>query len=480
MVKTISQRLDYNGRFFGPDENVGLIAQELYRSVRDLPIVSFHGHVDAQLFVDNNRFPNPTELILTLDHYVFRLLGSLGISYDDLGIPHNDGSRVKGYKPDKAWKILADNYYKAAGTPVAQWLDQQLRGIFQIKDKLNAQNGSRIYDQIDEKLGSREFLPRNLYNAFNIEVLCTTDNPWDSLDAHKKIHENPQWGLYVIPGWRPDKVTNIGKGYWWDLVELLGNNTGIEINTYDNYLNALKKSRTRFKELGAVLTDHGFESPFTSGVYRKEVKEKFGRDLKDHVKPKDFDAFMFMEYARMSAKDGLVMQAHVGVDRDHSLSISRDFGQDKGHDMPIHVEFIKNFRCILNELGHVPNFKLVVYCQDPQAYYRELVPLAGSYPALYLGENWWMFDEARAIEETLQQTLGRGTSVYKKAGFPDDTRGFLSIPVRHDTARRAYANGLATMASRGEIGKDDASKLIKWLSYEGPRQVFNISKTTQT
>ncbi|MBS3097847.1 glucuronate isomerase [Candidatus Woesearchaeota archaeon] len=473
--------LDYDDRLFDPNTEIKKIARELYESVKDLPIISFHGHVDAKIFSENKRFPNPTELIIIPDHYIFRLLNSIGVSYEDLGIPRKDGSRSKDYDPKKTWKLFAQNYHALAGTPMAQWFEQQLAGIFEIKEGLNEINAEKIYSQIDERLASPEFLPRSIYQRSGIEVLCTTDEPWDKLESHKEIKIHPEWKLNVIPGFRPDKLMDLSSPQLIENIAKLAKSTGGKIENYEYFKTALQKAREYFKSLGAVLTDHGVVSPRVGLMDYAKAEELFLNALNGKTQNislssvEEFRAHMLMEDACMSACDGLVMQIHAGVCRNHDAGTYDVYGPDKGFDMPTKVEFVENLRPLLNEMMGNCKFKVVVYCQDSDAYYRELVPLAGCYPSLYLGENWWMFDEAREIERTLEQTLGRGTSYLKKAGFPDDTRAPLSIPVRHDTARRAYADSLAKMVVRKELAKKEALTIIKWLSYYGPKEVFNLN-----
>ena len=173
-------------RFFDPDSKIRKVARELYKSVKDLPIVSTHGHVEPQLFAFNKPFPDPARLIIIPDHYVFRMLYSQGISLESLGIPRIDGYPVET-DSRKIWQIFCDNFYLFAGTPTGVWLSHELSTVFGIDEKLNGESAQRIYDQIQEKLQTPEFLPRAMFERFNIEVLTTTDAATDTLGYHKKI-----------------------------------------------------------------------------------------------------------------------------------------------------------------------------------------------------------------------------------------------------------------------------------------------------
>ena len=157
----------HEDRFFDPNIEIRKYAREIYNSIKDLPIISPHGHVDPQIFVDNKPFPNPTELFLIPDHYVFRMLYSQGIRLETLGIPTIDGSQVET-DPRKSWQLFADHYYLFNGTPSGTWLDHEFNIVFGIKEKLNKANAQKIYDELSEKLNSSEYLPRTLFDKFKI------------------------------------------------------------------------------------------------------------------------------------------------------------------------------------------------------------------------------------------------------------------------------------------------------------------------
>ena len=170
-------------RFFSPHPKVRKIAMELYGAIKDLPIISPHGHVDPKLFAENAPFPNPAELFIIPDHYIFRLLYSQGIGLEALGVPTVDGAPVEK-DPRKIWQTFADHYYLFAGTPTAVWLNYEFAEVFGLDQKLCGANAQDIYDHIQAKLNTPEFLPRALYEKFNIEVLSTTDGAADSLTFH--------------------------------------------------------------------------------------------------------------------------------------------------------------------------------------------------------------------------------------------------------------------------------------------------------
>jgi glucuronate isomerase len=461
-------------RFFDPDENVRKIAYELYLRVKSLPIISPHGHVDPRLLAENKPFPDPTELIIIPDHYLFRMLYSQGISLESLGIPSVDGTEVeKDHR--KIWQIFADNFYLFNGTPTGIWLQHEFSEIFGIQEKLNPKNAMKIYDIINEQLQSKEFLPRVLFERLNIEVLNTTDVATDTLEYHKIIKESG-WKGRVLPSFRPDVIVNITTKNWKQEIDTLSKASGIEVSSYKSYLNAIKKRREFFKSMGAVSTDHGVTIPYTHKLSEQESESIFQKAFKGTASDEDskmFTANMLMEMAKMSIEDGLVMQIHPGVFRSHNMPLFKKFGSDKGADIPIKTEYTHNLYELLNEFGNNKNLTIIIFTLDETTYSRELAPLAGHYPALKLGPPWWFNDSIQGMtrfRESVTETAG----IYNTAGFNDDTRAFLSIPARHDLSRRIDSNFLAGMVARHIISIDEAVVMGYALAYDLVKKAYKL------
>ncbi len=461
-------------RFFDPNETVRNIAYELYSIVKDLPIISPHGHVEPKLLADNEPFPDPTELLIIPDHYIFRMLYSQGIKMESLGIPAVDGSEVeKDHR--KIWQIFADNFYLFNGTPSGVWLMHEFVEVFGITEKLNSENAMKIYDHMSDMLTTREFLPRNLFDKFKIEVLNTTDGAADNLQYHKKIKESGIKGR-VIPCFRPDAVINIKAENWLKEIESLSNSSGMEVNSYQNFIKALENRREYFKSMGAVSTDQGVTSPYTHKLSANETDEIFHRGLKGNASEEDANLFvanMLMEMARMSTEDGLVMQIHPGSMRNHNKIIFDRFGLDKGADIPLQTEYTRNLYELLNTYGNNPDLTIIIFTLDESTYSRELAPLAGHYPALKLGPPWWFHDSIEGMTK-FRQNATETAGIYNTAGFNDDTRAFLSIPARHDVSRRMDSNFLAGLVARHIITMDEAKSMGKALAYELVKKAYKL------
>jgi glucuronate isomerase len=321
----------HTDRFFEADPAIRSLARELYGQVKDLPIISPHGHVEAQLLAENQPFPDPTALLLIPDHYIYRMLYSQGIRLESLGIPTRDGSPVET-DHRKIWQIFGDNYYLFAGTPTSLWLAYEFSEVFGIDEKFNGANAMEFYDHIQSQLQKPAFRPRALFERFNIEVLTSTDGAAASLAYHRQLQES-SWKGRMIPCFRPDAVINIHLPGWRSEIEALGSAVGFEINSYQKFIEALENRRAFFKSMGAVSTDQGIASAYTHRLSGAEAEALFQKALNGKATAEDtyhFTANMLMEMARMSIADGLVMQIHVGADRNHNAWLFNKFGADKG------------------------------------------------------------------------------------------------------------------------------------------------------
>ncbi len=461
-------------RYFDSNPAIRKIAKELYDKVKNLPIISPHGHVDPRLFAQNKPFPDPTELFIIPDHYIYRMLYSQGYSLEELGIPTIDGSPVENDRR-KIWQIFADNFYLYSGTPTGAWLTQEFEEVFGIDEKLTGENAQKVYDQMLEKLQSPEFLPRTLFKKFNIEVLSTTDGASDNLEYHKQIKDSG-WDGNIIPAFRPDAVVNILADNWKEEIQKLSSVVNIDITDYKTFIKVIESRREYFKKMGAVATDQGVLSPYTHKLSESEADSIFQRALKGVATKDDENKFvgnMLMEMARMSSEDGLVMQIHPGVLRNHNEKIFKKFGLDKGGDIPIQTEYTYNLYELLNTFGNHPNFKVIVFTLDETTYARELAPLAGHYPAMKLGPAWWFNDSIQGMRRFREMTT-ETAGFYNTVGFNDDTRAFLSIPARHDLARRVDCNFLARQVSEHIIDIEDAHNISYQLANGLVKKAYNL------
>ena len=470
----------HEDRLFDSDPAVRRVARLLHEETRALPLVCPHGHVEPSLLAENDRFPEPTALLITPDHYVLRLLYSQGVSLESLGVPSRDGSRTER-DPRAVWRRFAENFHLFRGTPTGLWITHELHDVFGVRQKLDASSAMAVYDEIDEKLAAPEFRPRALYERFNIEVLTTTDAASDALSYHRAIREST-WTGVVNPTFRPDAALQIAAPTWKSEIAALERASDAAIDTYHGYISALEKRRAYFAAMGATSTDHAVVEPYTERLSQPDADRLFQRAWRGEATAEDqrrFEAHMLMEMARMSVEDGLVMQLHAGALRNHNGPLFARFGSDKGGDIPVATEYTRNLRALLNAYGNDPRFRLVVFTLDESTYSRELAPLAGHYPALRLGPPWWFHDSVEGMRRFRERTT-ETAGIYNTAGFNDDTRAFCSIPARHDVSRRVDANYLAGLVSRHIIDLADARSMARALAYDLVRETYKLNRAVRS
>jgi glucuronate isomerase len=470
----MNARLLSEDRLFPPESSVREIARRLYAEVVPLPIVSPHGHTDPAWFARNEPFSDPSSLLIVPDHYIFRMLYSQGVPLESLGIPRVDGGPVE-QDPRKIWRLLAERWHLFRGTPSRTWLTYVLSEVFGVEERLEPTSADRIYDRIAECLHQPEFLPRALFERFNIEVLATTESPLDTLPHHQVLRQSG-WKGRVITAFRPDPVVDPEYEQFPSSVAKLGELTGEDTGTWAGYLRALANRRRFFVSFGATSTDHGHPSAATFDLPRTECESLFQRALAGDASPAQAERFrgqMLTEMARMSIEDGLVMQIHPGACRNHNSTVFSTFGRDKGGDIPTQTEYVRALKPLLDRFGNDPRLSVIVFTLDESTYSRELAPLAGHYPALKLGPAWWFFDSPegmRRYRECVTETAG----FYNTVGFNDDTRAFLSIPARHDVARRVDCAFLARWVAEHRLDEDEAIEIAIDLAYKLAKRAYKL------
>ena len=461
-------------RLFPIEDKTRSIARSLYEGVRSLPIISPHGHTDPSWFAKNERFPNPAQLFITPDHYVFRMLCSQGVKLEDVGVPRIDGGWTET-DGRKIWRIFAKHAYLFRATPSRMWLGHAFEDVFGWTEWLNEENADRAYDHIAECLEKPEFLPRALYERFNIEALATTESPLDDLKWHRSIKESG-WKGRVVTAYRPDPVVDPHYKGFIENIEKFGAIAGVDATNWEGYLEAHRIRRAYFKDFGATSSDHGHLTARTENLPQEEAAALFQKALKGECSAEEADAFrghMLTEMARMSLDDGLVLQIHPGSNRNHSNPVFETFGLDKGFDIPTRTDYVHALKPLLDAVGMERDLKIILFTLDETSYARELAPLAGVYPALRLGPAWWFHDSPegmRRFREMTTETAG----FYNTVGFNDDTRAFCSIPARHDVARRVDCAFLATLVATGRLGEDEATEVAADLTYRLVKQAYQL------
>ena len=451
------------------------VARALYEEVRALPIVSPHGHTDPAWFATDAAWTNPADLLLAPDHYLYRMLYSQGVSLEALGVPSKAGPSAAD--PRAAWRLFASHYHLFRGTPSRLWLDHVFAEVFGLDVRLDAATADHYFDRITEALATPAFRPRALFDRFGIEWLATTEGAQDDLDHHAAIRASG-WGGQVITTYRPDAVVDPEHEDFAAALARFGDLTGEDVHSWPGYLAAHRKRRADFRAAGATATDHGHPTALTGDLPQAEKEALFARVVGGGWTKDDAELFraqMLTEMAAMSVEDGMVMQIHPGAFRNHNRWLHEAYGRDKGADIPARTDYVRALKPLLERFGNEPGLSIILFTLDESSYARELAPLAGHYPCLKLGPAWWFHDSPegmRRFREMTTETAG----FYNTVGFNDDTRAFLSIPARHDVARRVDCAFLARLVTEHRIEDWEAAELARELSYDLAKRAYRLDE----
>ncbi|MDR6867113.1 glucuronate isomerase [Microbacterium resistens] len=457
-------------RLLPADPGVRRIARALYAEVADAPILSPHGHVDAALLADDLPFPDPATLLITPDHYVLRLLHATGTSLDALGRGPAPAD------PRDVWRAFCTNWDVFLGTPVRYWFETSLSEVFGVTEQPSAGNADELYDHIDGQLRTDAFRPRALFERFRIEVLATTDDPAADLGAHARLREDPSFRGRVLPTFRADRYMDPGAPGWASALDELSASAGVDAGSRAGLLAALRARREAFLAAGATATDTGVLDAGSDPLAPAEAERIHAAALRGEATPAEAVAYrrdMLYRLAEMAAEDGLVMQLHSGVIRNHHRATLERFGPDSGHDLPDVAAFTRPLTPILEAFGTSETFRMVLFTVDETAFSREIAPLAGFYPSVYAGAPWWFIDTPDAIGR-FRRAVTDSAGFVKTSGFIDDTRAFCSIPARHDMSRRVDAGYLAGLVAEHRLDEGQALVLAHRLVDDIPRATFRL------
>ncbi|MBA8823730.1 glucuronate isomerase [Saccharopolyspora lacisalsi] len=461
-------------RLFPAEPEQRAIARRLHEAVRDLPIISPHSHIDAALLDRDQPFGDPATLLVTPDHYVTRLLHAHGVTMSELGLADRDGTETAA--PREVWRRFCSHWHFFLGTASRQWLEAELHDVLGVTVQPSADNADALYDELVAKLAEPGLSPRALYESFGIEVLATTDDPADDLRHHRALAEDPTWHGRVVPTFRPDSYLDATNPEWPRALDRLAAAGGIDTGDYRGTLRALESRREFFRENGATTTDHSAPDARMEFLDEAEASRLFDAaraGTADTEEAATLSRHLLGEMARMSSEDGMVLALHTGSGRNHHPETLRRYGPDTGHDIPLAAEFTRSLRPMLERFGTHPRFRTVVFTLDETVFSRELAPLAGFYPSVYLGAPWWFLDAPRAMRR-FRDAVTETAGFHRTSGFIDDTRGFCSIPARHDTARRVDAAHLAGLVAEHLIDEDAAAEVLHDLVVRQPREAFRL------
>ena len=358
------------------------------------------------------------------------------------------------------------------------WLETQLVDVFGVTSTPSAATADAIYDEIAAALAEPEFRPRALFARFGIRVLATTDDPADDLAAHRVLGDDPTFEGHVIPTLRADRYMDPSLPTWNTALEELSAASDVDCGSYAGLLEALRERRAFFIKRGATSTDSGVADAGAEPLETSDAEWIHANRLNGAIAAADAVAYrrnLLYRFAEMSTEDGLVMQLHPGVIRNHHAPTLAAYGPDTGHDLPDVASFTRPLRPLLRDFGTHPNLHLVLFTVDETVFSREIAPLAGFYPSVYAGAPWWFLDSPAGIAR-YRAAVTDSVGFAKTSGFIDDTRAFCSIPARHDTSRRADATFLANLVVTHQLDEVEAVAIATELVGAIPARAFKLEK----
>jgi glucuronate isomerase len=451
-------------------------ARQLYHNyAKEMPLIDYHCHLSPKEIAENKKFDNLTQIWLAGDHYKWRAMRANGV----------DESFITGNKPDKE-KFLkwAETVPYTLRNPLFHWTHLELKRYFEIDELLNGGSAERIYNTCDEKLQTEEFKVQNLIRKANVEIICTTDDPVDSLEYHQQLHES-DFEVKVIPAWRPDKAmavedTTVYNNYLNKLEAISGNN----ITSFLDLLDALQKRHDYFAANGCKLSDHGIEDFYVEKYTLKEIEKIFqkvrkGEDLQ-YPEVLKFKSAMLIEFAKMDFEKGWVQQFHYGVLRNNNSRMFQKLGPDSGFDSIGDFSVAKSINRFFDNLDSIGKLtKTIIYNINPRD--NDMIATMignfqdGTTPGkMQFGSGWWFLDQKQGMEAQMNALSNHGL-LSRFVGMLTDSRSFLSYP-RHEYFRRVLCNLLGNDIEKGLIPNDIelVGEMVQSISYFNSKNYFNF------
>lgn len=440
-----------------------------------MPIFDFHCHLNPKDIYEDKKFKNITEVWLYGDHYKWRLMRSNGVDEKYITGDADDYSKFLEF---------AKTMPMAIGNPVFHWTHLELQRYFGVNELLNEKTAPMIWEKVNSVLESSEFSVRNIIKNSNVKILCTTDDPTDSLEYHKLLRDDESFDVKVLPAFRPDKGINIDKDGFRDWVKKLGEVSGKAIEDYEDYLDALNSRIEYFDSLGCRLSDHALD--FVS--YEESTKIKVNEIFKKALEGEELSKFEIDQYktsvlqflGRKYKEFGWAMQLHIAALRNTNTRMFRKLGPDTGYDSINDVDIAQKVAKLLDSLdltGSLP--KTILYTLNPKDNYV-LATLMGCFQGegipgkMQFGSAWWFNDNIDGMREQMK-TLANVGLLSKFVGMVTDSRSFLSYP-RHEYFRRILCNLIGEWVDRGEVPYDIdlLGKIVQDISYNNAVNYFGV------
>ena len=452
-------------------------ARELYHtSAENLPIIDYHCHLVPKMIADNYQFADLTEVWLGGDHYKWRAMRGNGVPEDFIT------GKADGYAKFEKW---AETVPYTMRNPLYHWTHLELSRVFGVDKILKPETAREIYDECSAKLQTPEFRGQELMKRFKVEVVCTTDDPADTLEYHQQIKDNP-FGVKVLPTWRPDKAMVVEKPQQYrEYIQKLSEISDIQINNYQDLLHALQKRQDFFHEMGCRISDHGLETFYAEDFTMEEVDQIFKNTLKG-IQPAQeevlkFKSAILLDFARMDHAKGWAQQFHIGAIRDNNTRMFNILGPDTGYDAIHDVQCAAAGHKFLNKLALENKLtRTILYNLNPKDN-EVLATMAytfndGTCPGkIQLGSGWWFLDQEDGMRKQMNALSSLGL-LSRFVGMLTDSRSFLSYP-RHEYFRRILCNLIGEDLAAGKLPvseMDFIHQMVRGISYENAKNYFNF------
>jgi len=451
-------------------------AENLYHNhASDLPIIDYHCHLPPEEIASDKQFRNLTEIWLKGDHYKWRAMRANGIPEKYITGDANDFDKFE------KWAKTVPFTFR---NPLYHWTHMELRKPFGINRYLNWDSAEQIYNEATEMLNTPEFSTRNILRKMNVEVLCTTDDPADSLEHHIKTRADG-FEIKMLPAWRPDKAMAVEDTDAYNkYLDRLAQVSGTEINNFNDLLDALNKRHDFFSEQGCRLSDHGLETFYAEDYTQAEISKIFksirgGKDL-DQYEIRKFKSAMLIHFAEMDYEKNWTQQFHIGALRNNNSLMFSLVGPDSGYDSIGDFEVARPMSRFLNRLESAEKLtRTIVYNLNPRD--NELIAAMlynfndGSIRGkMQFGSGWWFLDQKDGMEKQMN-TLSNLGLLSQFVGMLTDSRSFLSYP-RHEYFRRILCNLIGTDVEKGLFPSDMnlLGNIVENISYKNARNYFGF------
>ena len=457
-------------------------AKKLYHEfAKEMPVIDYHCHLPVEQIANDHRFENLTQAWLYGDHYKWRALRANGA----------DESYCTGDKTDyEKFEKWAETVSYTLRNPLYLWTHLELQRYFDVHKILNADSAKKIYEACTSKLQSPEYSVRNLLRKMNVKLVCTTDDPADTLDYHRQLKKE-DFEITVLPAFRPDSAMNVDNAATFNTyLQRLESAANISISSFNDYLDALKARHDFFAENGCTVSDHGLENLYAEDYTEAGIKNIFnsireGKKLNDLNKRK-FASAMLVHFAEWNWERGWVQQYHLGALRNNNSRKFRELGADTGWDSIGDFPQAKSLSKFLNRLDKNDNLaKTIIYNSNP-ADNELMASMIGDFNdgsvagKIQYGAAWWFLDQKDGMVKQLNALSDMGL-LSRFVGMVTDSRSFLSFP-RHEYFRRILCNLFGEEIENGELPNDIAwtGKVIQDICFNNAKNYFNWQHSDNT